>query len=87
MDTFECGHPKSPENTTKNGASRYGKCKTCHNALLRASYRAVPKDIRQLHGRMRRLPNLLEKARKQVVMLENAARRYGMVELFKGDVK
>jgi cytochrome c553 len=35
MNTFACGHAKTPENTRKNGD--YTRCKTCHNAQL---YRA-----------------------------------------------
>jgi len=87
MDTFECGHPKSPENTTKNGASRYGKCKTCHNAAARRDYHSVPKETRQTVLRMKKLPWLVVQARKNLKLLEDEARRYGMVELFeRGDV-
>lgn len=37
METFRCGHPRSPENTGKNGNAR-GYCKTCHNARKKAAY-------------------------------------------------
>jgi 5-methylcytosine-specific restriction endonuclease McrA len=38
MNTFRCGHPKSPENTAPNG--RNGTCRTCKNARQRERYAA-----------------------------------------------
>lgn len=69
-----------------NGRNHNGRCAICKKALNKARYHSVPKDIRQLESRIRRLPALLTKARKQVAMLESEARRYGMDELFREDV-
>ena len=69
----------------KEGASRYGKCKTCHNAAARRDYHSVPKETRQMVLRMQKLPWLVVQARKNLKLLEDEARRYGMNELFEGD--
>jgi len=86
IDTYLCGHPNTPENTVMNGRNHNGRCAICKQALNKARYHSVPKEIRQLESRMRRLPALLTKARKHVAMLESEARRYGMDELFREDV-
>lgn len=86
IDTYLCGHDMTPENTMMNGRNRGGCCAICKQARNKANYHSVPKDIRQLESRMRRLPALLTKARKHVAMLETEARRYGMDELFREDV-
>ncbi|MFJ4926840.1 HNH endonuclease [Streptomyces sp. NPDC088736] len=38
MDTFRCGHPKSPENTVKNGVGT--ACRECKNTRQRDRYAA-----------------------------------------------
>lgn len=86
IDTYPCGHPNTPENTVMNGRNHNGRCAICKQAKSKANYYSVPKEIRQLESRMRRLPRLLKKARKHVAMLETEARRYGMHELFREDV-
>ena len=47
VPTFRCGHPRSEENTGKNG-NQHGTCKICHNARGRSKY------ARKLEGRQPR---------------------------------
>ena len=86
IDTYLCGHDKTPENTVMNGRNHNGCCAICKKSRNKAYYHSVAREIRQLESRMRRLPALLHKARKHVAMLESEARRYGMNELFREDV-
>lgn len=44
MDTFRCGHPKSPENTAKNGAGT--ACRECRNMRARERYAANLEESR-----------------------------------------
>lgn len=83
-DTFICGHPRTPENITFNGRRVFGRCKKCHNDQTKAAYHAAPKEVRSMQGRMRRLPDQIQTARKKLAMLENEARRYGMTDLLQG---
>jgi 5-methylcytosine-specific restriction endonuclease McrA len=53
MDTFRCGHPKSPENTAKNGAGT--ACRECRNRKQRERYAANPSAARaSVKERMRK---------------------------------
>lgn len=81
--TFNCGHPRTAENTRIAGGRSL--CRTCQSKYQREYKRKLrdsqtPAD-RFLQHRLEYLPRQLESARHKVAMLENEARRYGMVEL------
>lgn len=40
LPTWPCGHPKTQENSQKGGGGRV-RCRTCRNAIVRASYARV----------------------------------------------
>lgn len=46
MDTFRCGHPRSAENSSKNGAGTGTACRQCKNARQRERYSSDPEASR-----------------------------------------
>jgi 5-methylcytosine-specific restriction endonuclease McrA len=45
VETFRCGHPKSPENSAPNGANT--TCRECKNARRRERYATNPEPFRE----------------------------------------
>ena len=72
MRTYPCGHPNTVENTTQNGPTGTGRCRTCHNERNAQRY---------LECRIRNLPGQLDRARARVAQLEADAARYGFHDL------
>ncbi|MEU3281590.1 HNH endonuclease [Streptomyces antibioticus] len=59
VDTFRCGHPKSPENSAPNGKAA-PICRTCRNERKRRNYAADPAKARAVsrEQRIRRVGGL-----------------------------
>lgn len=75
MTVRRCGHPATPENT-----SRHGKCVICARERARLQRASIDPADRQFDNRVNYLPTALENARRKFVKLTREARRYGMIE-------
>lgn len=55
METFRCGHVRTPDNSRSNGAARV-RCRTCHDAAMKRNYitrRARLRAIEEENVRLR----------------------------------
>lgn len=85
LETWPCGHERTPENTQSVGDRNGVRCRTCRRETARKSYHNTKAGLsvedRRLEGRLRYLPAQIINTRRKLAALENEARRYGFTEL------
>lgn len=62
MESFTCGHPKSPTNLRKDGTRE--RCRECHNAAINRSYHKRTTRLAHLEAENERLREQLEQCLK-----------------------
>ena len=86
MNLYPCSHPRTDENTQSVGVKNGSRCRECRKEIARrsAAKRRDTANDRYTYHRLAYLPRQLEATRRKLVMLENEARRYGMLDLLQG---